>query len=58
MPGPEGNPGEVIDNKLTIACLENAIQVLEIKKEGKNSMKASDFLIGNKIEVGKKLHDA
>ncbi len=53
-----GNPGEVIDDKLTIACLENAIQVLEIKKEGKNSMKVSDFLIGNKIEVGTKLHES
>ena len=53
-----GNPGEVINDKLTIACLENAIQVLELKKEGKNSMKVSDFLIGNKIEVGTKLQDA
>ena len=54
----KGNPGEVINDKLTIACLENAIQVLEVKKEGKNSMKVSDFLIGNKIEAGTKLQDA
>ena len=53
----KGKPGEVIDDKLTIACLENAIQVLELKKEGKNSMNVSDFLIGNKIEVGTKLQD-
>ena len=53
----KGKPGEVIDDKLTIACLENANQVLELKKEGKNSMNVSDFLIGNKIEVGTKLQD-
>ena len=30
-----GNPGEILDKQLTIACGENAIQILELQKEGK-----------------------
>ena len=48
-----GRPGEIIHNKLTIACKKNAIQILELKKEGRKKMEASDFMRGNKIEVGK-----
>ena len=47
-----GNPGEIIDESFTIACLKNSIQILELKKEGKRSMKASDFIKGNKLKVG------
>ena len=47
-----GKPGEIIDDKFTIACIENSIQILELKKEGKNKMNASDFLKGNKLKIG------
>jgi methionyl-tRNA formyltransferase len=47
-----GKPGEIIDDKFTIACIENSIQVLELKKEGKNTMDALDFLKGNKLKIG------
>lgn len=48
-----GRPGEIIHDKLIIACKKNAIQILELKKEGRKKMEASDFMRGNKIEVGK-----
>lgn len=47
-----GNPGEIIDNQLTIACGENAIQILDLQKEGKKKMTVSEFLKGNKLEIG------
>tara|TARA_B110001452_G_scaffold235967_1_gene215009 strand:- start:123 stop:1049 length:927 start_codon:yes stop_codon:yes gene_type:complete len=53
----KGNPGEAINDKLLIACAENAIQVLEVKKEGKSNMSASSFLIGNKIKAGTNLNE-
>ena len=46
----QGRPGEVLGGNLTIACNENAVQILELKKEGKKVMSASDFLKGNQIE--------
>lgn len=51
----KGNPGEVLDNNLTIACFNNAIKILELKKEGKKSMNAIEFLKGSKIIKGTKL---
>ena len=47
-----GNPGEILDNQLTIACGENAIQILDLQKEGKKKMSVSEFLKGNKLEIG------
>ena len=48
----QGRPGEILSNKFIIACQKNAIQILELKKEGKNKMKVQEFTIGNKLEVG------
>ena len=47
-----GNPGEILNNQLTIACGENAIQILDLQKEGKKKMTVSEFLKGNKLEIG------
>ena len=47
-----GNPGEILNNQLTIACGENAIQILVLQKEGKKNMSVSEFLKGNKLEIG------
>ena len=48
----QGRPGEILSNKFIIACQKNAIQILELKKEGKNKMGVQEFTIGNKLEVG------
>ena len=47
-----GNPGEVLDNELTVGCFENAIQILELQKEGKKKISTKEFLKGNKLEKG------
>lgn len=51
-----GTPGEIIDDKLTVTCSENAIQILELQKEGKKKLSTQEFLKGNKLEKGLKLH--
>ena len=48
----KGLPGEIIDKNFTIACAQNAVQILELKKEGKKKTTAIDFLKGNRLEVG------
>ena len=45
-----GAPGEVLDDQLTIACGDGAIRILELQREGKARMQATDFLRGVKVE--------
>ena len=51
-----GAPGTILDEKLTIACFRNAIQIIELQKEGKQKMKTNEFLRGNKIKIGQSLN--
>ena len=51
----KGKPGEIIDKNFTIGCSDAAIQILELKQEGKKRMKCSDFLIGHNLQTGKVL---
>ena len=48
----KGQPGVILNENFTIACSKNAIQVLELQKEGKKKITAQEFLRGNKLEVG------
>ena len=48
-------PGKTVDDKLTIACKEQSIKILEIQKEGKNKQAIDQFLLGNKIKQGEKI---
>lgn len=41
-----GEPGAVLDDRLTIACGDGAIRILELQREGKARMQAADFLRG------------
>ena len=52
----QGMPGTVLDDKLTIACSKNAIQVIELQKEGKQKITADEFLRGNTIKTGQRLN--
>ena len=47
--------GKTIDNKLTIACNEQSIKILEIQKEGKSRQLTDQFLLGNKIGKGENI---
>jgi len=50
-----GNVGETIDDKLTIACNDQSIKILEIQKEGKSRQTIDQFLLGNKIKKGESI---
>jgi methionyl-tRNA formyltransferase len=44
-----GQPGRVLDDKLTIACGTGAVQLLELQRAGKQPMTAEEFLRGMPI---------
>ena len=41
-----GAPGEVLDGRLTIACGEGAVRIVELQKAGGKPMQADEFLRG------------
>ena len=48
-----GKVGEVISDKLEIACSENeSIKILEIQREGKRPQKVEEFMLGSQIKKG------
>jgi methionyl-tRNA formyltransferase len=42
----EGAPGEVLDERLKIACGEGAVRLLRLQREGKTAQDAADFVRG------------
>jgi methionyl-tRNA formyltransferase len=42
----EGPPGRVLDGRLTIACGEGAVRLVELQRAGKQPMAADEFLRG------------
>jgi len=51
----KGNPGEVLDENLTVGCKIGSIKILSIQKEGKSKLSANEFLLGTKIKKGNTL---
>jgi methionyl-tRNA formyltransferase len=47
-----GAPGTVLDDKLTIACGDGAIRLIQIQRAGKQPMSAEDFLRGTPVKAG------
>jgi methionyl-tRNA formyltransferase len=47
-----GTPGEVLDNRLAVACGEGALRILELQRAGKAPMKAEEFLRGTPLKAG------
>jgi methionyl-tRNA formyltransferase len=45
-----GAPGELLDDRLTIACKDGAIRILDLQRAGKGPMKADDFLRGTPLK--------
>jgi len=41
-----GEPGQVLDDRLTVACADGAIRIVELQRAGKAPMKAAEFLRG------------
>src|SRR5882672_8484791 len=45
-----GAAGELLDDRLTVACQQGAIRILELQRAGKAPMKAKDFLRGTPLK--------
>jgi methionyl-tRNA formyltransferase len=45
-----GEPGALLDDKLTVACGDGAIRLVEVQRAGKAPMKAADFLRGTPLK--------
>ena len=50
-----GAPGAVLDDRLTIACGEGAVRLIEVQRAGRQPMKAEEFLRGSKVAPGTRL---
>ena len=48
----KGKPGTLLDENFTIACSNNAVQIIKVKKEGKQETTAEEFMRGTKIKIG------
>jgi methionyl-tRNA formyltransferase len=46
----QGNPGELLDDQLTIACAQGAIQILQLQRAGKGPMQSGEFLRGTPLK--------
>jgi methionyl-tRNA formyltransferase len=45
-----GTPGELLDGRLTVACKQGALRILELQRAGKQPMKAEEFLRGTPLK--------
>jgi len=45
-----GEPGALLDDRLTVACGGGAIRLIEVQRAGKAPMKAADFLRGTPLK--------
>jgi methionyl-tRNA formyltransferase len=45
-----GAAGELLDGRLTVACAQGAIRILELQRAGKAPMRAADFLRGTPLK--------
>lgn len=50
-----GEPGGILDDRLTIACGSGAVRLVELQRAGGKPVSAPQFLHGAKIEEGMKL---
>ncbi len=50
-----GAPGTVLDDRLTVACGDGAVRLVEVQRAGKQPMKAEDFLRGTAVAPGTRL---
>ena len=53
--GGEAEPGTVLDDKLTVACADGAVRILELQRAGRQAMKADEFLRGSPVAPGTRL---
>jgi len=47
-----GVPGTVLDDRLTVACADGAVRLLELQRAGRQAMPADEFLRGTNVAAG------
>jgi methionyl-tRNA formyltransferase len=47
-----GTPGTVLNERLSVACGEGAVRILELQQSGRQAMRAEDFLRGSAVAPG------
>ena len=45
-----GAPGDLLDDRLKVACRQGALRILELQRAGRQPMKAEEFLRGTPLE--------
>jgi methionyl-tRNA formyltransferase len=50
MASGSGEPGAVLDDRLTIACGQGALRIIDLQRAGKQPMKAEEFLRGTPLK--------
>jgi methionyl-tRNA formyltransferase len=50
LTGGSGAPGDLLDDRLGVACKQGAVRILELQRAGKAPMKAEDFLRGTALK--------
>jgi methionyl-tRNA formyltransferase len=50
-----GPPGTLLDDRLTVACGDGAVRILELQRAGARAMKAEEFLRGTPLMAGARL---
>ena len=50
-----GKIGTILNDQLIVSCKDQAIQIIEIQKEGKSRQVTRQFLLGNKINQGENI---
>jgi methionyl-tRNA formyltransferase len=51
----DGAPGEVLDDRLTVACGEGAVRLLRLQRAGRAAMAAGEYLRGQPLRAGVRL---
>jgi len=51
----QGQPGEILDDALTVACGDSAVRLLRLQRAGKGAQDAETFLRGMALPAGTKL---
>jgi methionyl-tRNA formyltransferase len=50
-----GEPGELIDGGMTVACGDGAIRIIELQRAGAKPMTAQVFLRGTRLTAGSRM---
>jgi methionyl-tRNA formyltransferase len=50
-----GAAGQVLDDRLTVACGDGAVRILQLQRAGRQAMTAEEFLRGTPVAAGTRL---